>query len=88
MCILVVGRHLSSTGWGVLFHRVIDWSKISTITPLMKGVEEDLYWRVCRMMTKDGNSKKPRSGGHISPLFPQLFPPYLPIPNILCGLKE
>ena len=26
----------------------------STFTSLVKAAQEDLYWRVCRMMTKDG----------------------------------
>ena len=79
---------LENNGRGVQFQQIIDWLKMSTFTPLVKAAEEDLYWRVCRMMTKDG-AQEVGALAAISNFLPNYFPHTRPpIPNILCGLKE
>ena len=73
VCLFVFSGPATDDKHGVQFQQIIDWLKEylrSTFTPLVKVAHEDLYWRVCRMMTK---------GGRRFQLFPQFFPRCLAI---------
>ena len=76
VCLFVFSGPATDDKHGVQFQQIIDWLKAylpSTFTPLVKAAQEDLYWRVCRMMTKDGAQEF--DSGRRFQLFPQLFPP-------------
>ena len=80
VCLFVFSGPATDDKHGVQFQQIIDWLKEylrSTFTPLVKVAHEDLYWRVCRMMTKDGAQEV--DSGRRFQLFPQFFPRCLAI---------
>ena len=69
VCLFVFSGPATDDKHGVQFQQIIDWLKEylrHTFTPLVKAAQEDLNWRVCRMMTKDGRRFQ---------RFPKLFSP-------------